>query len=160
VLMLGLVTFYLTLSLTEVWLRDATEADPRAWIIPAVLLIPPLVLAMMGQVRGWLMAYDLWVSVVAGVLILAVYLVLPLPLLPQALLLALFIWITRMGWRLDLRSLRVIGMGGFVLALLMIYGVTVGTLIGTSGFYLGAGVILLGGAWVATRLDPKRGSGS
>ena len=160
VLMLGFVTFYLTLSLTEVWLRDATEADPRGWIIPALLLIPPLVLALMGQVRGWPLAYDLWVSVVAGVLILAVYLVLPLPILPEALLLALFIWITRMGWRLDLRSLRVIGTGGFILALLMIYGVTVGTLIGTSGFYLGAGIILLGGAWVATRLDPKRGSGS
>jgi uncharacterized membrane protein len=160
VLMLGFVTFYLTLSLTEVWLRDATEADPRGWIIPALLLIPPLVLALMGQVRGWPLAYDLWVSVVAGVLILAVYLVLPLPILPEALLLALFIWITRIGWRLDLRSLRVIGTGGFILALLMIYGVTVGTLIGTSGFYLGAGIILLGGAWVATRLDPKRGSGS
>lgn len=160
VLMLGFVTFYLTLSLTEAWLRDATEADPRGWIIPALLLIPPLVLALMGQVRGWPLAYDMWVSVAAGVLILAVYLVLPLPILPEALLLALFIWITRMGWRLDLRSLRVIGTGGFVLALLMIYGVTVGTLIGTSGFYLGAGVILLGGAWVATRLDPKRGSGS
>lgn len=160
VLMLGFVTFYLTLSLTEAWLRDATEADPRGWIIPALLLIPPLVLALMGQVRGWPLAYDMWVSVAAGVLILAVYLVLPLPILPEALLLALFIWITRMGWRLDLRSLRVIGTGGFVLALLMIYGVTVGTLIGTSGFYLGAGIILLGGAWVATRLDPKRGSGS
>ena len=160
VLMLGFVTFYLTLSLTEVWLRDAAEADPRGWIIPALLLIPSLVLALMGQVRGWLLAYDLWVSVAVGVLILVVYLVLPLPLLPEAMLLALFIWITRMGWRLDLRSLRVIGTGGFVLALLMIYGVTVGTLIGTSGFYLGAGIILLGGAWVATRLDPKRGSGS
>jgi uncharacterized membrane protein len=65
-----------------------------------------------------------------------------------------------MGWRLDERRLRVIGMGGFVLALLMIYGVTVGTLISTSGFYLGAGVILLGGAWIASRLDPKRESGS
>jgi uncharacterized membrane protein len=162
VLMLGLVTFYLTLSVTETGLRGAPPetADPRGWIIPALMLIPPLVLALIGQVRGWLLAYDLWVSVVAGVLILAVYLVFPLPLLPQALLLALFIWITRMGWRLDLRSLRVIGTGGFVLALLMIYGVTVGTLIGTSGFYLGAGVILLGGAWIATRLDPKRDSGS
>ena len=51
-------------------------------------------------------------------------------------------------------------MGGFILALLVIYGETVGSLIGTSGFYLGAGLILLGGAWVATRLDPKRKGGS
>ena len=115
---------------------------------------------MLGQFRRWALLYDLWVTVAAGVLILGVHLVFPLPLLPEALLLAVFIWVTRMGWRLDQRSLRVIGMGGFILALLMVYGVTVGTLIGTSGFYLGAGVILLGGAWVATRLDPKRKTGS
>ena len=162
VLMLGLVTFYLTLSVTETGLRGAPPetADPRGWIIPILLLIPPLVLALMAQMRGWWLTYDLWVSLVAGMLILAVHQFFPLPLLPEALLLALFIWITRMGWRLDERRLRVIGMGGFVLALLFIYGITVGTLIGTSGFYLGAGVILLGGAWVATRLDPKRDSGS
>jgi uncharacterized membrane protein len=162
VVMLGLVTFFLTLSQAEAGFAPAPKAESpqQIWTTPTLLLIPPLVLALMGQLRGWRLAYDLWVSVAAGVLILAAYLVLPLPLLPEALLLALFIWITRMGWRLDLRSLRVIGMGGFILALLMIYGVTVGTLIGTSGFYLGAGVILLGGAWIATRLNPKRASGS
>lgn len=161
-LMLGLVTFYLTLSLTEPGFRDLmeTEPAPRGWTVPALLLIPSVVLALLGQMRGWALSYDLWVTVAAGVLILGVYLLIPLPLLPETLLLAVFIWITRMGWRLDQRSLRVIGMGGFVLALLMIYGVTVGTLIGTSGFYLGAGVILLGGAWIATRLDPKRGKAS
>ena len=162
VLMLGIVTFYLTLSLTEAGFRDPfeTETDPHGWIIPTLLLIPSLALALLGQLRRWALLYDLWVTVAAGVLILGVHLVLPLPLLPEALLLAVFIWVTRMGWRLDQRSLRVIGMGGFILALLMVYGVTVGTLIGTSGFYLGAGVILLGGAWVATRLDPKRKTGS
>jgi uncharacterized membrane protein len=104
--------------------------------------------------------YDLWIALVAGVLVLLVHGLPPLPLIPEALLLALFIWITRMGWRLDLRNLRSLGMAGFVLALLVIYGETVGSLIGTSGFYLGAGAILLGGAWIATRLDPKRGAGS
>ena len=47
-----------------------------------------------------------------------------------------------------------------ILALLVVYGETVGSLIGTSGFYLGAGLILLGGAWIATRLDPKGKGGS
>lgn len=162
VLMLGFVTFYLTLSPNEPVFRGLREngADPHGWIIPALLLIPPTVLALLGQRRGWALTYDLWVTVAAGVLIIGVYRVFPLPLLPETLLLAVFIWITRMGWRLDERGLRVIGMGGFVLALLMIYGITVGTLIGTSGFYLGAGLILLGGAWIATRLDPKRGDGT
>jgi len=158
VAMLGLVTFFLTLSQAEAGFAPApaAETQQKVWIAPALLLLPSLVLALLGQTRRWVLVYDLWVSVACGVLLLGVYLVLPLPLLREAFLLAVFIWITRMGWRLDLRSLRVIGMSGFVLALLMIYGLTVGTLIGTSGFYLGAGVILLGGAWVATRLDPNR----
>ena len=162
VLMLAVTIFYLTLSLSEAYLRGPQEAatDPQSWSLPALLLLPMLAFALLGQMRQWALSYDLWVTLAAGGLILGVHLFWPLPLLPEALLLAVFIWITRMGWRLDQRSLRVIGMGGFVLALLMVYGVTVGTLIGTSGFYLGAGAILLGGAWVATRLDPKRGQGS
>lgn len=162
VLMLGVVTFYLTLSQTSAFYLLNDESAPHLghMAIVALLLGPSLVLALLGQSRGWTLSYDLWVTVIAGLLILFVLGLLRLPLLPEALLLAVFIWITRMGWRLDQRALRVIGMTGFVLALLMIYGVTVGTLIGTSGFYLGAGVILLGGAWVASRLDPKRGSGS
>lgn len=161
-LMLGLIVFGLTLTQDEPGFQD-TDLDAPAqvhWMIPALLLIPSLLLAILGQMRGWALSYDLWITLAAGLLILAVHQIVPLLLLPEALLLAVFIWITRMGWRLDLRALRVIGMGGFVLALLMIYGLTVGTLIGTSGFYLGAGVILLGGAWVATKLDPKKGSGS
>ena len=162
VLMLAVTIFYLTLSLSEAYLRGPLEAatDPQSWRLPALLLLPMLAFALLGKMRQWALSYDLWVTLAAGGLIIGVHLFWPLPLLPEALLLAVFIWITRMGWRLDQRSLRVIGMGGFVLALLMVYGVTVGTLIGTSGFYLGAGAILLGGAWVATRLDPKRRQGS
>lgn len=158
VLMLGFVTVYLTLGLTEPGFRGIKDpvTDPHGWIMPALLLIPSLALALLGQIRGWALSYDLWVTLAAGLLIFGVYLLFPHPLLPEALLLTIFIWIIRMGWRLEQRTLRVIGMGGFVMALLTIYGVTVGTLIGTSGFYLGAGLILLGGAWVATRLDPKR----
>ena len=161
VLMLSVVTFYLTLNQADaLHLGTGVPLEPRELGMVSLLLCPPLLLALLGQSRGWALSYDLWVTLVAGVLILLVLGLLGLPLLPEALLLAVFIWITRMGWRLDHRSLRVIGMGGFILALLMIYGVTVGTLIGTSGFYLGAGVILLGGAWIATRLDPKRRGGA
>jgi uncharacterized membrane protein len=158
-LLLGHVVFLLTLGQDDAGFLggDAAPAGQNEAIIPALMLLPVLVLALRGHMRDWTLSYDLWVTLAAGVLILFVYLLVPLPLLPEALLLAVFIWITRMGWRLDQRNLRVIGMGGFILALLVIYGTTVGTLIGTSGFYLGAGVILLGGAWVATRLDPKRG---
>ena len=161
-LMLGLIIYYLTLAADPspfFAVPDRAETVLPRMIAWAMLLVP-LALALLGHIRGWALSYDLWVTVGAAISVLVVHGLARQPLLPEILLLALFIWITRMGWRLDQRSLRVIGMGGFVLALLVIYGETVGSLIGTSGFYLGAGVILLAGAWVATRLGPKRESGS
>jgi len=49
----------------------------------------------------------------------------------------------------------VIGFGGFAGAMLLIYAQTICTLIGTSLFYVGAGVILLLGAWIGSRLKPS-----
>ena len=161
-LVLGTVMAVLALHHTDMGLHEMLDTDGSrgAWLLLLVCAAVPVVLALAGQIRGWALRHDLWVVVAMNAAVLVVHLLIRLPLLPEALLLAVFVWITRMGWRLDMRPLRVIGMGGFVLALLLVYGVTVGTLIGTSGFYLGAGVVLLGGAWVATRLDPKRGAGS
>lgn len=162
VLMLSIVMFLMPFNTTDTGQSAiiGQEADPRITAYWALFLVPLVGLVLIGRWREWALTYDLWVTVMAAILIFLVHGLFPLPLVRETLLLALFIWITRMGWRLDMRPLRAIGMGGFVLALLMIYGVTVGTLIGTSGFYLGAGLILLVGAWVATRLDPKRRSGS
>lgn len=162
VVMLGFVAFFLTLGIAPPIYGDQPDSPAPLWhsLVPLIVLLPSLALAIIGYFRNWALRYDLWIALVAGVLVLLVHGLPPLPLIPEALLLALFIWITRMGWRLDLRNLRSLGMAGFVLALLVIYGETVGSLIGTSGFYLGAGAILLGGAWIATRLDPKRGAGS
>lgn len=159
--LLGLVTYFLTVGIDDYTGDTAqirTDAGLSGMLLPLLVLLAPLALAVAGHLRRWVFAYDLWVAFLAGVLMLVIFYLWPVPLLPEAMLLAVFIWITRMGWRLDQRGLRVIGMFGFVMALLLIYAVTVGTLIGTSGFYLGAGVILLGGAWLATRLDPKRRS--
>lgn len=161
-LVLGSCAFYVTLS------HDAYDwpmpGDDRArgalWSLLPFLAAPSVVLAVLARVRAWALAYDLAACAILGVTLLVAYVMPKIPLLSEALLLVPFIWITRMGWRLDLRSLRAIGMAGFILALLVIYGETVGSLIGTSGFYLGAGLILLGGAWVATRLEPKGKGGS
>ncbi|MFU8863623.1 MAG: DUF2157 domain-containing protein [Rhodobacterales bacterium] len=159
--LLGLVVYFLTLGIDD-YTGDAAQrggdAGLAGLLLPLFLLLAPLAFAVAGHLRRWVFTYDLWVALLAGVLMLVIFYLVPVPLLPEAMLLAVFIWITRMGWRLDQRGLRIIGMFGFVMALLLIYAVTVGTLIGTSGFYLGAGVILLGGAWLATRLDPKRRS--
>ncbi len=157
-LMLGLVVFGLTLNLSDGMYRDEALPLVPVWarMGPWLMLLPVAGLALAGQRRNWALRYDLWVTCIAGVLFLLVFGLTHLPLLSETALLALCIWITRMGWRLDLRNLRALGMTGFVLALLMIYGITVGTLISTSLFYFGAGAILLAGAWAATRLDPAR----
>ena len=161
-LVLGSCAFYLTLAHeAHGWPMPGDDMTLGAlWSVLTLLAAPSVVLALLGRVRVWALRYDLAVGAVLGIILLVAHALPKIPLLSEALLLVPFIWITRMGWRLDLRSLRAIGMGGFILALLVIYGETVGSLIGTSGFYLGAGLILLGGAWVATRLDPKRKGGS
>lgn len=162
-LLLGLIVFGLTLGGAAAFLASAPDDSPLPlWLRlgPWLLLAPTALLAVMGQRKNWALRYDIWVTLGAGILLLAIHGITFVPLLPEVSLLALFIWITRMGWRLDQRNLRGIGMAGFVAALLMVYGETVGSLISTSGFYLGAGVTLLAGAWIATRLDPQRRSGS
>ncbi|MDA9008879.1 DUF2157 domain-containing protein [Alphaproteobacteria bacterium] len=78
------------------------------------------------------------------------------PFFKEVFMLALTIWAVRMGWRLEYRSLTVIGFIGFTAVMILIYFVTVGTLIGTSVFYLGAGVILLAGAVILPKVLKKK----
>lgn len=122
------------------------------WIAAFVALVIALGLAAQLQARGAAEAYELWVTAAAVVLGVVAFLLLLAPPWKAAYLLALSIWVARMGYRTELRLIRFIGMAAFLLALMLVYGETVGTLIGTAGFYLGAGLVLLGGAWVSTRL--------
>lgn len=111
-------------------------------------------LALLAQVRPVATRYDIRVAAIAVAVLTLGFGLIPGPWTAAAVMLALFIWITRMGWRLDLRALRVLGIAGFVGAMLVIYAMTLGSLIGTAGFYLGAGVLLLGGALLGSRLKP------
>lgn len=122
-----------------------------------MLILPPLAalgIAALAQRRPVATLYDIRVAAIAVCLLALIYGALPNSLTGAAAMLALNVWITRMGWRLELRALRVIGISGFVIAMLGIYWQTVGSLIGTAAFYLGAGVLLLGGAWIGARLKP------
>lgn len=100
------------------------------------------------------LSYDLWMAAGFAAAWNVVIWFLPSTLAASALMLTSSIWVVRMGWRLSARSLRTIGFLGFGGAMLLIYAETIGTLIGTSLFYIGAGAVLLVGAWVGNRLKP------
>ena len=128
-------------------------------LLPALFAAPVacLAIALWGYMQGVTTRYDLWVTVIAVTLFTLIFALLPVSWLSAGFALALFVWITRMGWRLNLRRLRVLGIAGFVVMLLVVYAETLGSLIGTAGFYLGVGVILLAGAALAPRLVRNRG---
>lgn len=73
-------------------------------------------------------------------------------ILQFAVLLAGSIWILRMGWRLDFRPLTVLGFIAFGAVMIWIYADTIGTLLGTSVFYGGIGILLLIGVFVLPRI--------
>lgn len=79
------------------------------------------------------------------------------PFLMEAYLLALSIWTIRMGWRLEYRPLSTLGFFGFAGVMLLLYVETLGSLLDTSLFYLGAGVLLLAGAAILPRFMRKAG---
>jgi uncharacterized membrane protein len=79
-----------------------------------------------------------------------------IPFAVEATLLALTVWVIRMGWRLEYHSLSNSGFIGFAAVMLMIYLRTVGTLFSTSLFYTGAGLLILAGAVILPRLMKRR----
>ncbi|MGB7335291.1 MAG: DUF2157 domain-containing protein [Salaquimonas sp.] len=85
------------------------------------------------------------------------------PFVMETFMLALSIWTIRMGWRLDYKSLSTLGFFGFAGVMLLLYFKTLGTLLDTSLFYLGAGVLLLAGAIILPKFmgrSKNAGAGS
>jgi len=110
-------------------------------------------LAAYGHTSANANRYDIIVAAVFAVIasILSGFLH-RVPFAMEAFMLALSIWTIRMGWRLEYRPLSSLGFIGFAGVMLLIYFETVGSLIGTSGFYLGAGLLLLFGALVLPKM--------
>lgn len=150
-LWLGLLLLFLSDGSWDRILRfglyDGSPVTP-VWQVLA-LALPGLGLAGVALWRGRLggASYDL--AVAAG----AICLVAPVTALPvgvwprAALALALTVWTVRLGGRHGLTGLRRLGMAGFGVTLGVIYLQTVGSLLGTAGFYAGAGALLIAGAW-------------
>jgi len=78
------------------------------------------------------------------------------PYVLEAFALAVSVWTIRMGGRQGWRQVTVLGYVAFAVTLFVIYSVAAHGLLGTSLFYLGAGVLLLVGALVMTRLVPRK----
>jgi len=76
-----------------------------------------------------------------------------LSLITMALLLAAVFW----GWRKEHKPVLWLGYAGFSGEVLALYFVTIGTLLGTSVFFLVTGLIVIGLAWLAYRLHSRQG---
>lgn len=144
------LTVLLHLAGADFILRDdsAPVGHPVLFAAPVACLVA----ALWGYMQGVDTRYDLWVTAIAATLFSAIFTGQWSPWLTAAFTLGLFLWIARMGWRLSLRRLRVLGISGFVVMLLIVYAETLGSLMGTAGFYFGAGLLLLAGALAGPRL--------
>lgn len=161
----GAALFYtlgLALALTVLLHLSGTDFLFRTGSAPVgapVLFAAPvacLVAALWGYMQGVDTRYDLWVTTLAAALFSAIFTGQWSQWLTAAFALGLALWITRMGWRLSLRRLRWLGIAGFAVILLIVYAETLGSLMGTAGFYLGAGILLLVGALILPRILRKR----
>ena len=135
----------------EDWQREFRTAP-----LSLLASIPPIALAAALALKEGPALYDRRICALLTALAIPV---LALPLGPwpfAAFALGLSLWSLRMGWRHSLPALPSLGLTGFILTLFTLYFETLGSLIGTAGFYLGAGLILIGGACGFGRL--KRGA--
>lgn len=131
----------------------------KAFIFPALICVAAcVVLAVLAYRKAHPNTYDLVVTPLFSAFTFGTILfATDLPIVTESLMLVGSIWVIRMGWRLENRPIAALGFCAFGGAMLLIYFETVGTLLGTSVFYLVAGVVLLGGVFIIPRLTRMKG---
>lgn len=156
------------IAMTGLWIAARAfgegEAERMAGSISepaiAVILAATAALAAFAYARARDLVYDLsFCALWTAITLLAV--TEPgrqIPFLAEAFALALSIWFIRMGGRHDVPGVTRLGYLAFALVMGLIYFRTAGTLLGTSGFYLAAGLALVLGAVFVPRLLRKRKS--
>lgn len=142
------------------WRMADTPDIVKSFSFPALICIAACVtLAVLTYRKSHPNTYDLVVTPLFAALTFGTILLAPdLPVATESLMLIGPIWLIRMGWRLENRPIAILGFAAFGSAMLLIYFETVGTLLGTSMFYLVAGVILLGGVFIVPRLTRMKGA--
>lgn len=146
---------------TAQWWNGTWRTVAVTYVPGGLATVATAALAMLGYNEKNPNRYDMLVAAVftAVFTILSTF-VQRVPFLMEATMLALAIWTIRMGWRLEYRALSNLGFLGFAGVMLLIYFETVGSLIGTSAFYLGAGIVILLAAWFLPKLMRRGGSGT
>ena len=133
----------------------------RSLLYPAIALLVVAALAATAYKTRSRNSYDLVITAIS-VLITGIFqsLATAIPFVFEAFLLAVTFWVIRMGWRLEYRPVTALGFLGFATIMLIIYFTTIGTLIGTSAFYIGVGLLLLVGVFIFPKLMRKKGDTS
>ena len=151
-LLVGALVFFWYMATDMRWNGDWRNVSAASW--PGLLGVAvTAIFAGLGYQQKNPHWYDLAVTVAFTALAAALSLALQrVPFLMEAYMLALSIWVIRMGWRLEYRALSTLGFLAFSGVMLLLYFETLGSLLGTSLFYLGAGILLLIGAIVIPKL--------
>lgn len=146
--------------LTAIWVAFSSFASDsekaEAWMLAnhipmiACLLTAGLVFALSWRYSLYDVGFcAFWIGVA---LLITSSFGMQIPFLAEAASLGLAIWLIRMGDRQDIASVTRQGYVAFAMVMLLIYFRTVGTLLGTTGFYLVSGVLLVAGAIFLPRL--------
>jgi len=128
-------------------------SDVHLWPM-MVLLAVVLVILVNAMRRKSAQVYDIafcavWIAVaIVGLSSIG----LRIPFFGEAFSLALSIWFIRMGARQDIPAVTRLGYVAFAMIMLLLYFRTAGTLLGTTGFYLTAGILMVLGAIFLPRL--------
>ena len=154
---LYLVAFiFVLLAVLAAWSGAGLQRLPTpVWLIAA---LPLAALALLPALRG-VSRFDhvmcaIWI--VAAVA-LALLVRADIPYVIEAYALVISIWAIRMGGRQGWSPVTMLGYVGFAITMLVIYAEAANGLLGTSLFYLIAGVLLLVGALVVPRVIGHRG---
>ena len=151
-------------SMSALWVamrRFSDAEDDIPELVTYIELVPAIVITLCtAAIAGWAYRtgsekrYDLAFCVLWPAL--AIFLVTPIafkiPFSSELVALGFSIWLIRMGGRQEIGSVTSLGYLAFALVMLLIYFRTAGTLLGSTGFYLVSGVVLVAAALIAPRL--------
>ncbi len=123
-----------------------------------IMLVAALAILVNATTRKLPSVYDItFCAVWIAVALFALSSVgLRIPFLGEAFALAISIWLIRMGNRQDIATVTRLGYLAFAMVMLLLYFRTASTLLGTTGFYLTAGILMVLGAIFLPKLFRSR----